>query len=247
MILDLTLEENTYFLKIHQKFFQNKTRPLISFQNDKILSPIYSDLGIYHISGKSFGVDGCFKFLKDEDAYLIYYFDFPKNNQGPALRKILLSMCLASSFVADVMYDHKEYYLENYWNDQSISIYFQSPTLKINDYSIGGRLYPWFKKNLFLLNEKELLSINNYVQSEIKRISNFFYNSPFSWSGHVTITKRSFYIQTDVCGQWFSWCQQHQNDIPDNYMSFNMHYHSDQELCFGALAAMNTWLRKNIK
>jgi len=244
MILDLILKENTYFLKIHKNFFQNKSAPVALFKIDSPLMEKYSYLGEFCISGAMFGFGGCFKIQGEENDYIIYKFDFPEKDNDVAMRKMLLTVYLATYYVVEQMFYEKEFFSEVVWNDQTLSFVIFDGGYQMSGYSIGGQLYPWFKKRLYSLSDEDLVTLNNYVISELKRVYNYFFKKELFYS-QITISRESFFIQVNMGGRWLSWTKKCYADKSEQFDSHNIDFHSDQELCFAAVIAMNTWLREN--
>ena len=244
MILDLILKQNSYFLKINKKLLENKSTPLSLFQADVPLMQKYAYLGLFHISPSAFGFDACFKIQKDEGEYLIYEFKFPKRGDEAEMRKMLLTIYLSTYYVVEQMFYDKEFLADSIWEDQSLSFVIFDGGSPTNGYSIGGQLYPWFKKKLFSLCEDDLLKLNEYVISELKRIYSYFRQEELSYA-QVTIMRESFFVQVNMGGRWISWKLSRSINKPEEFSSHSIDFHSDQELCFAAIVAMNTWLREN--
>lgn len=244
MILDLILKENTYFLKIHKNFFQNKSAPVTLFKIDSPLMEKYSYLGEFYIDGATFGFDGCFKKQGEEGDYTIYAFNFPEKDKDMDMRKMLLTIYLATYYTVEQMFYEKEFFSEAIWEDQSLSFIIFDGGYQAGGYSIGGQLYPWFKTKLHSLSNENLKVLNDYVSSELKRINNYFFKDELSYS-QITISKESFFIQVNMNGRWLSWAKNRDMNKPEQFDSHNIDFHSDQELCFAAIIIMNTWLRAN--
>ena len=244
MILDLILRENTYLLKIHKNFFQNKSTPVTLFEIDSPLMEKYSYLGKFYISGITFGLGGCFKLQGEENDYRIYMFDFQEKDNNLARRKMLLTIYLATYYVVEQMYYEKEFFSEMVWDDQALSFVIFNGGHSMNGYSIGGQIYPWFKKRLYSLSDENLAMLNSYVIFEIKRVHNYLFGTELSYS-QVTISRESFFIQVNMGGRWLSWKLSRDLNKSEEFDSHNIDFHSDQELCFAAIIAMNTWLREN--
>lgn len=244
MILDITLKGNTYLLKIHKKFFQNKSTPLVLFQANNPLTQKYSYLGLFHIDGEGFGFDACFKNRKEESEYFVYTFTFLDSVDRIAVRKMLLTLYLATYYVVEQMFYSKEYFSDTIWEDQALSFVIFNGGESRDGYPIGGQLYPWFKKRLYSLSDEELVNLNNYVTSELKRIYNYFFKKELFYI-QITINRESFFIQVNMGGRWVAWTRKSYADKPEEFDSHNIDFCSDQELCFAAIIAMNTWLREN--
>lgn len=242
MILDLILDGQAYVLKMHKKFFQNRCFPLSLFQGNNHLADKYAYLGKFEIEGKTFGFDGCFKKRSEEGEYFIYRFDFPKSNQHSIMRRMLVSVLLSTHYVLDSMYEDKEFFDEGIWDDQSLCFFIFEGMQ--NGYEIEGTLYPWFKERLYSLSDNNLADLKTYVLSEIKSIYLYFMKKELFYS-QVDITKESFFIQVGTGGRWISWKKKHDLDRLEEFDSHNIDFSIDQELCFEAIIAMNTWLRKN--
>ena len=244
MILDLIIKQNTCYLKIHKKFFQNESFPLTSFQIDSPLMQKYSYLGVFHISGAQFGFDGCFQLQKEENDYIVYTFDLPAMDNNMAMRKMLLKVYLATYYVVEQMYYHKEFFSETIWDDQGLTFVIFDGGRLMNGYSIGGQLYPWFKKRLASLTDEGLANINKYVLLELNRIA-LYLNEKELYFSQVTIRKESFFIEVNINGRWISWHKSRAENKQEDFSSHNIDFRSDQEICFLALIAINTWLREN--
>ena len=242
MIIDLTLIENTYVLKIHKKLFQNVSCPLESFQKENYLMKKYAYLGFFHINGDLFGFDGCFKKDKEADEYISYIFVFPEIKDALMMRKMISTIYLVTYYVVEQMYYAKEFFNETIWNEQSLSFVIFDGDRR--SYAIGGQLYPWFKGRLNSLNKEELSELNEYVGFELNRVSNYFYQRDICY-GQINITQQSFFIQVNMNGRWIYWNNSRDLDKQDEFSSHNIDFSSDQELCFSAVVAMNTWLRKH--
>ncbi|MFA5886654.1 MAG: hypothetical protein WC863_02630 [Patescibacteria group bacterium] len=244
MILDLILKENTYFLKIHKNFFQNKSAPVALFKIDSPLMEKYSYLGEFHIGGAMFGFGGCFKIQGEENDYIIYKFNFPEKDNDIAMRKMLLTVYLATYYVVEQMFYEKEFFSEAVWDDQALSFVIFDGGYQMGGYSIGGQLYPWFKKRLYSLSDEDLVTLNSYVISELKRVYNYFFKEELSYD-QITISRESFFIQVNMSGRWLSWTKNRDADKSERFDLHNIDFHSDQELCFAAIIGINTWLREN--
>lgn len=244
MILDLTLKDKVCLLKIHKNFFLNKSAPIALFKVDNPLTEKYSYLGLFHIDGPAFGFDSCFQKQAEDNNYITYGFNFPEADNRIAIRKMLLTIYLATYYVVETMFYDKEFFSETIWDDQALSFVIFNGGSQMNGYSIGGQLYPWFKKRLNSLNDEDLVSLNQYVSSELKRVSAYFFCQEPSYS-QTTIGRDSFFIQVSMNGRWLSWKLSQSMDKQEEFGSHNIDFHSDQELCFIAIVAINTWLREN--
>lgn len=246
MILDVTLKNETYFLKINKKFFQNKSVSIFLFQIDNPLMKKYSYLGFFHIDNLSFGFDGCFQKQKEDDNYILYRFDFPEMNNHIAIRRMLLTVYLSTYYIVETMFYNKEFFSEAIWDDQSFSFIVFDGNREINGYCIDGQIYPWFKKKLGSLDDEQLAGLNKYVSSELNRVSKYFFSKELSFS-QITICRNSFFVQVNtINGRWLSWNKNSFiTDEPEEFNSHNIDFCSDQELCFVAIIAMNTWFREN--
>ncbi|MFA6524318.1 MAG: hypothetical protein WC264_03025 [Candidatus Paceibacterota bacterium] len=248
MILDLILKGNFYELKIHRKFFQNESIPLELFQEENQLTKKYSYLGIFQIKGNTFGFDGCFVKQKgSNDEYVIYKFDFPKSEDDYYLgmRKMMLTMYLSTYYVVEQMHYAKEFFNDTIWDDQAFSfVIFDGNSGFTGGYAIGGQIYSWIKRKLLALNEEDLINLNKYVEFEVNRISNYFFKKDAKYS-QITITQNSIFIQVNMQGRWISWTNSRDIFKKEEFSSHNIDFHSDQELCFVAIVAINTWLREH--
>lgn len=240
MILDLTLKNDHYLLKIHKNFFINKSMPLSVFQADNLLMQKYAYLGLFQIGDSTFGFDACFKLIKEEDDYVIYKFQIPGISIDSEVRKMMMTIYLSTYYVVEHMFYEKEYFSTQLWDDQSLSFIIFDGGGERNSYSIGGQLYPWFKKQLNFLPYKERFELNDYVSNELKR----YYGERIPYS-QVTIKNDSFFIQVNAGGRWISWNLSRDLNKPEEFDSHNIDFRSDQELCFVAIIAMNTWLREH--
>ena len=247
MIFDLTLQENAYVLQVHKKFFQNKSFSLSLFQGENDLTKRYSRLGKFEIEGRSFGFNKCFKKLREEGDYIIYEFAFPKPSKSIMTGSFISTIHLLTHYVLTQMYDEQEFFNEGLWDDQSVACdTWDSYSLRgrMHHFSIDGILYPWFKENLYELNDDSLSELNNYVLSELKRVYYHFWNKELFFS-QVDITRESFFIHVAMSGRWISWVKKKDLSQSEEFDSHNIDFSSDQELCLVAIIAMNTWLRKN--
>jgi hypothetical protein len=244
MILDLVLKGNTYFLKINKNFFENKSWPLALFKIDSPGKEKYSYLGEFCIGGTIFGFDGCFKMQGEENDYIVYKFNFPEKDNAGAMRKMLLTVYLATYYVVESMFYGKEFFDEGVWDDQSLSFVIFDGGCQTEGYSIGGQLYPWFKKRLYSLSNEDLAILNGYVISELKRVCNYFFKRELSYC-HLIIKRESFFVQVNINGCWLSWARNRDANKLEQFSSHNIDFYFDQELCFAAIIAMNTWLREN--
>jgi hypothetical protein len=242
MILDLILKQNVYFLKINKHLFENKSFPLSILQSDAPLMQKYSYLGVFEIDGASFGFDGCFKLETEDEDYKIFKFTFPENRDALPMRKMILTIYLATYYVVEQMFYNKEFFEDTSWDDQSLSfITFDGGEV---GYAIGGQLYPWFKNKLNSSTTDEIAKLNEYVQTELNRISNYL-NKENLFCSQITILNNSFFIQINMGGRWISWKQNRDSNKPESFDSHNIDFRSDQEICFAAIIAINTWLREN--
>lgn len=244
MILDLTLKDKSYLLKIHQNFFQNKSTPLNMFQSDCPLTDKYAYLGKFEIDGQSFGFGGCFKLVSTDTEYSVYCFDFSQKENETAMRLMMMTVYLATYYVVEQMYYEKEYFSEDIWYDQSLSFVIFNGGPDSCGYALGGQIYPWFKKRMLTLSESELSSLKAYIHAELRRVYACFNEDKFSY-GQVTITNRSFFVQVSLSGRWLSWSLNRDLEKQEEFSSHNLDFHSDQELCFAAIIAINTWLRNH--
>lgn len=244
MILDLTLKDKTYFLKIHKNFFENKSLPIYLLQNNNPLMEKYSYFGLFHINGPTFGFDGCFCKQAESDDYITYRFDFPESGSRASIRKMLMTVYLSTYYVVETIFYEKEFFSEKIWDDQALSFVVFDGGGPTNRYSIGGQIYPWFKKKLNSLNDGDLESLNHYVSSELKRVSVYFFGEEVFCS-QITIKRESFFIQVNMGGRWLSWNLSRSMDKQEEFSSHNIDFYSDQELCFASIIAINTWLREN--
>jgi len=244
MILDITLKEKTFILKVNKKLFENKSTPITVFQSECPLMVKYSRYGIFQISGDSLGFDGCFCNRTEDGEYYIYSADFPELLHNEVSRKILMTIYLISNYLVEDMFYYKEFASDNVWEDESLAFVIFDGGSLINGYSIGGKIYPWFKKKMLSLNENELDKLNEYARKEINRVHDYYYKKDITW-GQVTIQNNSFYIQVNVNGRWLSWKLDDSLNRKDDYSSHNMDFRADQFLCFATLIAINTWLRNN--
>lgn len=245
MILDVTLKDDAYILKIHKKFFNNVSTPLALFQTNNSLMQKYSHLGIFQIDGMAFGFDGCFKKQPEEDSeYEIYKFDFPTIDSGLAMRKMISTLYLSTYYVVEQMYYNKEFFADSIWDNQSLTFMVFNGGDFRSGYAFGGQVYPWFKMKLNSLSEENISNLNKYVTYELNRIYVYFNREDISYS-QVTIGKESFFIEVNMGGRWISWKKSRDLEKQEDFDSHNIDFSSDQELCFAAIIAINTWLRKN--
>ena len=217
--------------------------PVSLLQAESPLTEKYSHLGLFHVGGPSFGFDGCFQKQEEKNDYIIYQFNFSEANNRIAIRKMMLTIYLATYYVMDAMLYDKEFFAEKIWDDQALSFIIFDGGKETDGYAIGGQLYPWFKKRLNSLSDQELISLNQHVSSELERVSIYF-SQELSYS-QVTISRNSFFIQVNMGGRWLSWKLSRFLDKQEEFSSHNIDFHSDQELCFAVIVAMNTWLREN--
>lgn len=244
MILDVTLKNDAYFLKIHKNFFKNVSTPLSLFQADIPLMDKYSNLGLFHTDEQSFGFGGCFWQEAEDEEYRFYKFCFPKSFNDISMRQALLSIYLATYYVVEQMFYNKEFLTEPVWDDQSLTFVIWNGGEPSCGYAIGGQVYPWFKKRLSSLSDNDLISLNDYVATELNRISNCFFKEDVSCM-QVTIELESFFIQVSRGGRWISWKKNRDLNKPEEFDSHNIDFSYDQTLCFTAMVAINTWLREN--
>ncbi len=243
MIIDLTLEDQSYFLKINKKFFKNKSMPIALLQSNNLLIKKYSYLGLFCIDGSTFGLGGCFKKQSENDDYIIYRFSFPKKFDYVIIKRMLLTVYLSTYYVVDKMFFKKEFISEAVWDDQSLSFFISDGMYPKNGYSISGQLYPWFKKKIISLDDKNLECLNQYVSLELERMSMRYFGHKLFYS-EITINRDSFFVQVSAGGRWLSCKLDHSMDKLEEFYSHNIDSLFDQELCFNALVAMNTWLRR---
>lgn len=244
MILDLVLKDNVYLLKIHKNFFRNNSLPISLFQQINPLMEKYSYLGLFHLGGLTFGFDGCFKRLEENGDYIVYGFNFPGVDNREVIRKMLLTIYLSTYYVVETIFYEKEFFSETVWDDQSLSFTILDGGSPTNGYSIGGQIYVWFKKKLNSLSDEKLAILNQYVFSELNRISIYFFGEELCYS-QITITRESFFMQVNMGGRWLSWNLGRSMNKREEFSSHNIDFRSDQELCFAAIIAINTWLREN--
>lgn len=243
MILDLVLKQNNLFLKIHKRFFENKSAPLSYLQKDTPLMRQYSLFGVFKISGISFGFDGCFKLQKEDNNYLIYRFELPKNLNDLAMRKMILTVHFIHHYIMELMSYKKEFFSETIWTDQSFSFVFGPGAGEIADYSLGGKLYPWFKEKIYSLNDEDLVKINNYVLLETKRIYKHFYEKHLDLID-IRIRQDGFFVAIGANDRWLSWEKGSCVDMPENFGSYGYNIYYSQALSFMVLIIINTFLRK---
>lgn len=244
MILDVTLKDDAYILKIHKKFFNNVSTPLALFQTNNSLMQKYSNLGIFQIYGMSFGFDDCFKKQSEDSEYAIYKFNFPALDNSLAIRKMILTLYISTYYVVEQMYYNKEFFSDSIWKNQSLSFVVFNGGDNHSGYAFGGQIFPWFKMKLNSLSEENISNLNKYVTSELNRIYNYFNREDISYS-QVTIGKESFFIEVNMGGRWISWKKSRDLEKQEDFDSHNIDFSSDQELCFAAIIAINTWLREN--
>ncbi|OIO06852.1 hypothetical protein COX68_00855 [Candidatus Falkowbacteria bacterium CG_4_10_14_0_2_um_filter_41_15] len=101
-----------------------------------------------------------FKNKKEENNYVFYTFSFSKQDDSLAMRRMLLTMYLATYYVVEQMFYHREFFSEGIWDDQAFSFVIFDGGGPMNSYSLGGQLYPWFKTKLGGLNDKDLGRLN---------------------------------------------------------------------------------------
>jgi len=244
MVLDLTLKDKAYFLKIHKNLFKSKSVPITFFRADNPLMEKYSYLGVFQADDQAFGFDGCFQKQGEDDHYLTYRFNFPEADNHIAIRRLLLTLYLTTDHVVDIMFYDKEFFSEKIWDDQALSFVIFNGGSATNSYAIGGQMYPWFTKRLNSLSDENLVNLNQYVFSELNRVSMHFYHREPPCS-QITITRNSFFMQVNVDGRWLSWTQSQSVGRQEEFSSHNIDFYSDQALCFAAIIAVNTWLREN--
>lgn len=242
-MLDVTLKDNSYILKIHKKFFDNVSMPLSLFQANNPLMQGYSNLGIFQISGPTFGFDGCFKKQPEENSeYEIYKFNFPIIDNSISMRKMILTLYLSTYYTVEQMY-YDKFFDDSVWGDQSLTFMVFNGADFRSSYAFGGQIYPWFKIKLNSLKDEDILKLNEYVSLELNRVYVYFNKEDIPY-GQVTIGQESFYIQVNMGGRWISWKKNRDFKKPEDFSSHNIDFSSDQELCFAAIVAINTWLRK---
>jgi hypothetical protein len=243
MILDVTLKQDAYLLKIHKNFFKNVSTPISLFGDDIPLMNKYSNLGLFHTGEQCFGFGGCFWLETEDDNYKLYRFCFPKSLSDISMRQALLSIYLATYYVVEQMFYNKEFFNEDVWSDQSLTFVIFNGGEPSCGYAIGGQLYPWFKEKLASLSEDDLIILNNYVTSELNRVSNYFFKEDLACS-QITIKSKSFFIQVGRDGRWLDWKKSRDITKPEEFSSHNIDFSYDQISCFTAIVALNTWLRE---
>jgi hypothetical protein len=244
MLLDITIEGNSYLLRLHKKFLENKTSPLSCFQEESPLTDKFSYLGYFQTTRDMFGFDGYFKKESEDAEYTYFRFWFPQApNTFPVMRQMIITIYLCTYYVLEQVYYAKEFFDTNIWKDQSVSFTIFDGGTTLGGYSIGGQLYPWFKKTIGSLSEKQILDLELYTQTELDRISVYFSKEKIRF-GQVTITPTSFFIEVAINGRWIDWSKKRGDDKPEEFSSHNIDFRQDQELCFAAIVIINTWLRK---
>lgn len=239
MILDITLKENAYFLKIHRDFFENKSVPLGLFQEKTELMKRYISLGVFQISKGTLGFNGCLKLQAETEIYRIYKFDISVKE----MRKFLMTVNLLTYYVLEGMLSKIGFSLSGAWEDQSLSFVILNDERVRGGYAIDGKIFPWFKGTLLCLDDTSLEQLNSYVKSELIRICQQIYQSEFSY-GQITIKNDFFFIQVNMDGRWISYSREKTISL-EEFSSHNIDHSFDQELCFTAIIAMNTWLREH--
>lgn len=244
MIVDILMINNTIVLYIHKKFFKNQTFPLVAFQGESPLMDSYSQYGTFAIGEGSFGFDRCFKIHENSQDYDI--FSFKRINDKVERRKMMLTIYFITDYVVEQMFYYKEFLEDGIWGDQTLSFIIFNGGQMQNGYSIGGKLYPWFKKRLALLSAEQLGELNTFVKSSLDEFSLIIQGRELHYS-QITIENNSFFIVVDSGGRWIHWSGS--KDIGDRcgeFSSHNIDFSSDQELCFAAVVLINTWLRTNV-
>ncbi len=242
MVLDITLKDETYFLKINKKLFQNTSVKLELLQAENDLTKKYLPYGVFKLKGKTFGLGGCFKYMSFDANYQYYECAFAKPTDRIARRRMMLTLYLLTYYIVETMYYHKEFFGDNVWDDQSLSFVIFDGEQGSHD--IGGQLYPWFKQKLATLDKGQLKKLENHVQSELNRMHNYLHNKDISYE-QITITNDTFFILVNTGGRWINWKAGWSLDQTDDFNSHNINYSFDQDLCFTGIVVMNTWLREN--
>lgn len=240
MILDVTLKEKSYFLKVHKNFFENKSIPLETFQMKNPLMLDCAYLGTFHISNESLGFDGCLKLYEEDGDYLTYKFDIYRDE----LRRFLVTIHLLNYYVLESMFYKKEFFTDGIWENQSLSFSLLNGGSDRCGYSISGQIYSWFKDQLFLLSDEELKKLNEIIHLQLKELYLYLYKREFSYT-QVTIERDSFFIKVDMGGRWISWKRRNVFCEQEAFSSHNMDHACDQGMCFAAIVLINTWLREN--
>lgn len=243
MVFDLTLKENTYFLKIHKNLFINKSAPLVLFAGENQLMEKYSEFGIFQISGVTFGFDGCFRISAEEEDYKIYEYELSKDFSISSLKKMLYTISLTTYFVVDQMFEAKEFFSGKIWKDQALSFVMRNNS-GLSGYAIGGYIYPWLEEQFSSLEEEERVELRNYVVGELKRIYFSILEKDF-FLLHVDVEPELFFVEIDGArGKWV--CGDLKNGFCDRneIYSHNIDSFFDQYLCFVSIIAANSWFRK---
>lgn len=237
MLLDIIHNEKAYFLKIHQNFFENKSVPLSVFQEESVLMERYKRLGFFQTTKESLGFNGCLKLQDETKDYRTYKFDI-----SCEMRPFLMTVNLLTDYVLEQIYLNGEF-KDDIWKDQSLSFTILNGERNRGGYGIGGKIFPWFKGELISLNNDSLINLNLYVKSELTRVCQQIYHKEFSY-GHVTIKNDFFFVQVDIDGRWVTYTRKKTISL-EEFSSHNIDHSVDQELCFAAVVAINTFLRNN--
>ncbi len=252
MMIDLVLQMNDLILKVNKKLLENESFPLTIFQDmsSGYLKHLQVHLGRFCLDKPGFGLDGCFQKVSEDEEYVIYKSSFPemtsKSADRPAeywaIRRVLVTTHLLTHDVADLMYYDRQPSDENSWADQGLTLNIMSGGRDSNNFSIGGQIYPWFKRKLHLLDDDNLSNLNEYVLNELNRVHKYLYGEEISYH-QISIMRSSFFIQVSMNGRWVAWDNSRKDDKPEEFSSHNIDNSVDQTMCFIGLLAMNTWLR----
>ncbi|MEK7496948.1 MAG: hypothetical protein AAB657_03535 [Patescibacteria group bacterium] len=189
-----------------------------------------------------FGLNGCFKKYQESEEYVSYIFTFPQPCDSMIMRQMITTVYLSTYYVVEQMYYYKEFFDDATWHEQTLSFVIFDGGQTNSGYAIGGQIYPWFKQKLESINKNDLAELNNYVSTELNRVHNYIRQKDI-YSSQVTITEKLFFIQVASSGRWLEWNRNKSADKKEEFSSHNIDYSSDQELCFAAVIAINTWLK----
>lgn len=244
MVFDITLEGATYILKIHRKFFENKTWPVKLFTEENEFMQQYAYLGKFLIDENQYGFNGCFKKSSTDGDMLTYEFSLPNREDRIAMRCLMMTVHLSTYYVLDQMHYAKEFFEDNIWNDQSLDFTIFDGGKERCGYSIGGNVHPWFKDVLLALPKEKISGANEYILSELDQVNTHFEGKELPYK-QVTITNTQFFIMVSSGGRWISWSSNKREGRKEDFDSHNIDYAVDQELCFAGIVALSTFLRKN--
>jgi len=234
-------------------FFSNESR---------LTTEIYSYLGTFSITGDSLGFGGCMKKTGEDENYLYFIFDFPKQSNKELsfskktviavagddymiLHRFITSIHLLMYYRLETMRCDKILFDTEFWNDQALSFVMHSSSGSCG-YAIGGYMYPWAKKQLASLSKEDLEKLRQYVHEELKRFC-LYISGQEAYCEQLNFTNEMWFIQCSMGGRWVSYLKSRDMDKPDEFSSHNIDHSQDQYVLFASIVAMNTFLREKAK